>query len=77
MLEEENCSFVRSEELWEGHSGGPGPQPLAVLAISQSPAGYDLLLLHFQLANVLHMIAYFNLKFSKPITSLFDSMVNN
>ncbi|OXU28898.1 hypothetical protein TSAR_008176 [Trichomalopsis sarcophagae] len=74
VLEEENCSFLRSEELWEGHSGGP--QPFALLAISQTPAWYDLLLLHLQLANVLHMIAHFNLKVPKPISNLFDSVAH-
>ncbi|KAL7296960.1 hypothetical protein TKK_0009400 [Trichogramma kaykai] len=76
ILEEENCSFVRSEELWEGHTAS-GPQPFSVLAISQPPASYDLLMLHLQLANVLHMIAHFNLKFPpKPINNLFDSLAH-
>ncbi|XP_058803180.1 rab3 GTPase-activating protein non-catalytic subunit isoform X2 [Phymastichus coffea] len=74
VIEEENCYFVRAEELWEGHP--PGPRPFAVLAISQALACYDLLLLHLQLVNVLHMIAYFNLKIPKPINNLFDSMAH-
>ncbi|XP_014218423.1 rab3 GTPase-activating protein regulatory subunit isoform X2 [Copidosoma floridanum] len=73
-LEDENCSFIKSEELWEGHSNGP--LPFALLAVTQSPASYDLIILHFQLASVLHMIAHFNLKVQKPLNNLFDSSIN-
>lgn len=74
-MEAEKSSVVKSEEIWEGHS--PGPQPFAALAVSQTPAWYDLVMLHLQLANVLHMMAHFNLKVSKPLNNLFDSAVSN
>ncbi|XP_031839232.1 rab3 GTPase activating protein isoform X2 [Nomia melanderi] len=66
-------NLIKSEELWEGCASGP--QPFAALAISQLPAWYDLLLLHVQLAHVLYMMAYFNLKVTKPLNNLFEPMV--
>lgn len=72
VMEAEKSSVVKSEEIWEGHP--VGPQPFAALAISQTPAWYDLVMLHLQLANVLHMMAHFNLKVVKPLNNLFDSV---
>ncbi|XP_078049758.1 rab3 GTPase activating protein isoform X1 [Augochlora pura] len=71
-IEEEN-SAVKSEELWEGCASGP--QSFAALAISQTPAWYDLVILHIQLANVLYMMAHFNLKVAKPLNNLFEPVV--
>ncbi|OAD61467.1 Rab3 GTPase-activating protein non-catalytic subunit [Eufriesea mexicana] len=73
ILEARENITIKSEELWEGCISGP--QPFATLAISQAPAAYDLIMLHAQLANVLYMIAYFNLKVIKPINTLFESVV--
>lgn len=73
VLEVGNRSIVQSEELWEGCP--PGPQPFAALAISQPLAWYELIMLHLQLATVLHMMARFNLKVVKPMQNLFDSIV--
>ncbi|XP_060821986.1 rab3 GTPase-activating protein non-catalytic subunit isoform X1 [Bombus pascuorum] len=73
MLEVGQNIVIKSEELWEACTSGP--QPFAALAISQAPAWYDLIMLHLQLANVLHMIAHFNLKVLKPLNNLFDSVV--
>ncbi|KAG7206612.1 hypothetical protein KM043_000293 [Ampulex compressa] len=73
VLEAGKCSSVKFEELWEGQA--PGPQPFAILAVTQSPAWYDLVMLHVQLANVLYMTAYFNLKVPKPLNNLFESVV--
>ncbi|KZC10899.1 Rab3 GTPase-activating protein non-catalytic subunit [Dufourea novaeangliae] len=73
VLEAGENSVVKSEELWEGCTSGP--QPFAALAISQAPAWYDLLMLHVQLANVLYMMAHFNLKVIKPLNNLFESVV--
>ncbi|XP_012241653.1 rab3 GTPase-activating protein non-catalytic subunit isoform X3 [Bombus impatiens] len=73
MLEVGQNIVIKSEELWEVCTSGP--QPFAALAISQAPAWYDLIMLHLQLANVLHMIAHFNLKVLKPLNNLFDSVV--
>ncbi|KAH0948530.1 hypothetical protein HN011_009005 [Eciton burchellii] len=64
---------IKSEELWDRHSGGP--QPFAVLAISQRPAWYDLIMLHAQVANVLYMMAYLSVKTLKPLNNLFESVV--
>ncbi|XP_051155116.1 rab3 GTPase-activating protein non-catalytic subunit [Leptopilina boulardi] len=72
VVEAENRSIVQSEELWEGCPSGP--QPFAALAISQPFAWYDLIMLHLQLANVLVMMAHFNLKVTKPVNNLFDSI---
>lgn len=74
LAPQRNCS-VKFEELWENHE--TGPQAFATLAISQTPAWYDLILLHLQLANVLHMMAHFNMKFSKPMVNLFESVVSD
>ncbi|XP_050481311.1 rab3 GTPase-activating protein non-catalytic subunit isoform X1 [Bombus huntii] len=73
MLEVGQNIVIKSEELWEVCTSGP--QPFAALAIFQAPAWYDLIMLHLQLANVLHMIAHFNLKVLKPLNNLFDSVV--
>ncbi|KYN05982.1 Rab3 GTPase-activating protein non-catalytic subunit [Cyphomyrmex costatus] len=73
ILEQEDKVVIKSEELWDGHCGGP--QPFATLAISQTPAWYDLILLHLQVANVLYMMAYLNLKMLKPLNNLFESVV--
>jgi hypothetical protein len=63
----------RREELW--NCGRSGPQSLAELALSQSAVNYDLLHLRYQLALALHMLASFNMRFPRPISSLFDNMV--
>ncbi|EZA61233.1 Rab3 GTPase-activating protein non-catalytic subunit [Ooceraea biroi] len=72
-LERGDSTTVKSEELWDGYSGGP--QPFATLAISQTPAWYDLVLLHVQVANVLYMMACLNVKMLKPLNNLFESVV--
>ncbi|CAL7946204.1 unnamed protein product [Xylocopa violacea] len=73
VLEPGENNVIKTEELWEGCTSGP--QPFAALAISQAPAWYDLIMLHIQLANVLYMMAYFNLKVTKPLNNLFESVV--
>lgn len=73
ILERGDSTVIKSEELWDGHLGGP--QPFAALAISQTPAWYDLILLHVQVANVLYMMACLNLKMLKPLNNLFESVV--
>ncbi|XP_076244895.1 rab3 GTPase activating protein isoform X2 [Calliopsis andreniformis] len=73
VLETGQNTVVKFEELWEGYTSGP--QPFAALAISQAPAWYDLIMLHVQLANVLYMMAHFNLKVTKPLNNLFESVV--
>lgn len=73
MLERGDSTVIKSEELWEGHPGGP--QPFATLAISQTPAWYDLVLLHVQVANVLYIMACLNLRIPKPLSNLFESVV--
>ncbi|XP_012523480.2 rab3 GTPase-activating protein non-catalytic subunit isoform X1 [Monomorium pharaonis] len=73
ILERGDGTIIKSEELWDGCLGGP--QAFAVLAISQTPAWYDLILLHVQVANVLYMIACLNLKMLKPLNNLFESVV--
>ncbi|XP_014614493.1 PREDICTED: rab3 GTPase-activating protein non-catalytic subunit [Polistes canadensis] len=65
--------LLKSEELWEGQSG---PQPFAFSALLQTPAWYELIILHLQIANVLYMMAYFNLKISKPLNNLFEGVTH-
>lgn len=74
ILQRGDGTTIKSEELWDGHPGGP--QPFATLAISQMPAWYDLVLLHVQVANVLYMMACLNLKMLKPLNNLFESVVS-
>lgn len=74
ILKRGDGTTIKSEELWDGHHGGP--QPFATLAISQMPAWYDLVLLHVQVANVLYMMACLNLKMLKPLNNLFESVVS-
>lgn len=74
MLDRGDSAVIKSEELWDGHFGGP--QPFAALAISQTPAWYDLILLHMQVTNVLYMMACLNLKMLKPLNNLFESVVS-
>lgn len=50
--------------------------PLIMLALEQGVANSKLLDLHTELLRVLHIIAFFNLKYSKPIERLFNSMEN-
>jgi len=66
--------MIKFEELWDRYSGGP--QPFAVLAISQKPAWYDLILLHAQVANILYMMASLSVKTLKPLNNLFESVVS-
>ncbi|XP_034172933.2 rab3 GTPase activating protein isoform X1 [Osmia lignaria lignaria] len=73
VLEAGENTIIKTEELWEGCNSGP--QPFAALAIFQTPAWYDLIMLHVQLANVLYMMAHFNLKVTKPLNNLFESVV--
>nr|XP_012216087.1 PREDICTED: rab3 GTPase-activating protein non-catalytic subunit isoform X1 [Linepithema humile] len=73
ILERGQSKAIKSEELWDGHCGGP--QAFAALAVFQTPAWYDLVLLHVQVANVLYMMACLNLKMLKPLNNLFESVV--
>uniref|UniRef100_A0A1B0G281 Rab3 GTPase-activating protein regulatory subunit n=1 Tax=Glossina morsitans morsitans TaxID=37546 RepID=A0A1B0G281_GLOMM len=53
-----------------------GPLALPYLAMQQHHAVNNQLKLHFELCAVLHFIVNFQLKFSKPLTTLFDAMSN-
>ncbi|XP_034944441.1 rab3 GTPase-activating protein non-catalytic subunit [Chelonus insularis] len=74
VLEEDINVKIKSEELWEGFPAGP--QAFAATAVEQTPAGFDLVMLHLQLAYVLHMMAHFSLKSPKPMTNLFESVTS-
>lgn len=54
----------------------PDRMPLILLALEQVIANVDLLKLHGELLQVLHIIAFFNLKYAKPIQTLFNGMEN-
>ncbi|PSN52085.1 Rab3 GTPase-activating protein non-catalytic subunit [Blattella germanica] len=62
----------RYEELWNCDSSGL--PTLVELALGKPAVNYELLHLHYQLAMALHMLASFNMRFPRPITSLFDNM---
>ncbi|EDW64165.1 rab3 GTPase-activating protein non-catalytic subunit [Drosophila virilis] len=53
-----------------------GQQPLQFLALQQHHALPELLQLHTQLCSVLHFIAQFQLRVSRPLTTLFDALAN-
>uniref|UniRef100_A0A6B2EEC5 Putative rab3 gtpase-activating protein non-catalytic subunit n=1 Tax=Phlebotomus kandelakii TaxID=1109342 RepID=A0A6B2EEC5_9DIPT len=53
-----------------------GPIPLTLLALQQNLANPALLNLHRELNEVMHLIAFFNVKYHKPIQTLFDAMCN-
>uniref|UniRef100_A0A1L8DVY2 Putative rab3 gtpase-activating protein non-catalytic subunit n=1 Tax=Nyssomyia neivai TaxID=330878 RepID=A0A1L8DVY2_9DIPT len=53
-----------------------GPIPLTLLALQQNIANPILLDLHRELNEVMHFIAFFNIKYHKPIQTLFDAMSN-
>ncbi|XP_047351529.1 rab3 GTPase-activating protein non-catalytic subunit [Vespa velutina] len=72
ILQTSNNILLKSEELWEGQSSGL--QPFALSALSQTPAWYELIILHLQITNILYMMAYFNLKISKPLNNLFEGV---
>ncbi|XP_063697435.1 rab3 GTPase-activating protein non-catalytic subunit isoform X2 [Culicoides brevitarsis] len=50
--------------------------PLTLLACEQGTANLELLALHAQLLRVLYIIAFFNIKYPKPIQTLFNGMTN-
>uniref|UniRef100_A0A1B0EVF1 Putative rab3 gtpase-activating protein non-catalytic subunit n=1 Tax=Lutzomyia longipalpis TaxID=7200 RepID=A0A1B0EVF1_LUTLO len=53
-----------------------GPIPLTLLALQQNVANPVLLDLHRELNEVMHFIAFFNIKYHRPIQTLFDAMCN-
>lgn len=61
------------EEFWAQHDVAPS---LCQVALSKPPANFVLLELHLQLATVLHMIAFFDLKISNVTSTYFDPAVS-
>ncbi|XP_075152474.1 rab3 GTPase activating protein isoform X2 [Haematobia irritans] len=53
-----------------------GQTPLQFLALQQHHAIKEQLKLHYELCSVLHFIAFFQLRVSKPMTLVFDAMSN-
>ncbi|XP_061394474.1 rab3 GTPase-activating protein non-catalytic subunit [Musca vetustissima] len=53
-----------------------GQTPLQFLALQQHHAIKEQLKLHYELCTVLHFIAFFQLRISKPLQLLFDAMSN-
>lgn len=53
-----------------------GPLPLQFLALQQHHAIKEQLKLHYELTAVLHFISFFQLRISKPLTTVFDAMSN-
>ncbi|XP_044754871.1 rab3 GTPase-activating protein non-catalytic subunit [Coccinella septempunctata] len=63
---------LKFEPLWEN-----GGQPLVELAIYQTNINYELLLAHYELSLVFHMLCRFGVKALKPMQNLFDVEVIN
>lgn len=53
-----------------------GPIPLALLTLQQNLANPILLNLHMDLVEILYFIAFFNLKYQKPVQNLFNGLSN-
>ncbi|XP_055855736.1 rab3 GTPase-activating protein non-catalytic subunit [Episyrphus balteatus] len=53
-----------------------GQLPLHYIALQRNHAIQEILQLHIELSRVLQFIVFFQMKFSKPITTLFDAMAN-
>ncbi|XP_059616459.1 rab3 GTPase-activating protein non-catalytic subunit [Phlebotomus argentipes] len=69
-LENDKVDLKYEELLQEG------PIPLTLLALQQNTGNPVLLALHRELNEVMHLIAFFNIKYHKPIQTLFDAMCN-
>lgn len=69
-LEHEKIDLKYEELLQDGLI------PLALLTLEQNLANPILLKLHIELVEILHMIAFFNIKYQKPIQNLFNTMSN-
>lgn len=54
---------------------GP-PQPLIEVALKNRPAVLEVLNVHLELVQVLHLVAHFNFKWSKQLAGLFDQTGN-
>ncbi|XP_016977703.1 rab3 GTPase-activating protein regulatory subunit [Drosophila rhopaloa] len=63
-------------ELHFEQSLSEGALPLQFLALQQHHAMPQLLRLQTELCSVLHFVSFFQLRVSKPLTTLFDSMGN-
>lgn len=50
-----------------------GPEPIQALIVKQKPVIALVLNLHIELSYVLHFMTFFQLKYLKPLTKLFDS----
>jgi Rab3 GTPase-activating protein regulatory subunit C-terminus len=49
---------------------------LCEMILQQSTGNESLLILHYEMVSVLELIAFLNIKFSKPLQSLFDDVSN-
>lgn len=57
---------------------GPSSQPMSLceLILQQTRGNMILLKLHFEMVKVLELIAFLNIKYTKPMSSLFDEVSN-
>lgn len=53
-----------------------GPVSLCELILQQNRGNLDLVKLHYELFLVLELIAFFNIKYQKPVQTLFDDVAN-
>ncbi|XP_067009859.2 rab3 GTPase-activating protein non-catalytic subunit isoform X2 [Anabrus simplex] len=66
------ATLPQYEDLWD--CSVVGPPPLVEVALGQKPVNGQLLHLHTQLALALYMMAFFNLRLTRPLSTLFDNM---
>ncbi|KAG5670414.1 hypothetical protein PVAND_000681 [Polypedilum vanderplanki] len=66
--------FKCEEILQQGSSSGQAS--LCELILQQSIGNITLLNLHYEMVSVLELIAFLNIKYTKPMQSLFDEMTN-
>lgn len=53
-----------------------GPQPLIEVALKSRPGVREVIEVHLEMLQVLHLVAHFNFKFSKQLSGLFDQTGN-
>lgn len=73
----QKCCNTQSTQLQYEPIFENGGLPLAELALQQNIVNYDLLHLHYQLSLALVLMASFEVKHSKPLSSLFIASVNS
>ncbi|XP_070498879.1 rab3 GTPase-activating protein non-catalytic subunit [Chironomus tepperi] len=69
-----NLTFKCEEILQQGSASDQAS--LCELILQQAPGNSTLLTLHYEMVSILELIAFLNIKYTKPMQSLFDEMSN-